>query len=181
MSRRSELSHRLSYVLRHDPASVGLTLDGAGWVDVTHLLEALRAVGVDCDRAGLLDVVAASSKQRFTLDPITDRLRAAQGHSIPVDLGLEAAAPPATLYHGTTEAAWEQIEDTGLTKQARQHVHLSPDRDTAQVVAGRRRGPVIILQIDAARMAADGHVFFVSDNGVWLTDAVPARYLSLAG
>lgn len=169
------ISKRMSKVLRHDPGRAGLTLDPAGWVSVADFLDALHL-----DRATLAEVVADSDKQRFALrrDPDgTEWIRANQGHSVPVELGLAPTAPPPLLYHGTGRVAAESIRATGINKGGRHHVHLSVDRPTAQRVGDRRAGATIILTVDAAAMAADGHVFYRSDNGVWLTDEVPAGYL----
>ena len=166
-------------MLRHAPDSVGLTLDEAGWVRVDDLLSALRAHGLTLTREQLAETVATSDKQRFAFDPAGERIRANQGHSIPVDLGLSARTPPAVLFHGTVAAALPGIRTHGLSRRGRHHVHLSPDVETARTV-GRRRGRPVVLRVDAAAMAADGVPFYRSANGVWLVDAVPPRYLSEA-
>jgi putative RNA 2'-phosphotransferase len=174
------ISKRLSYVLRHRPDSVGLTLDPHGWVAVDELLAALAAHGRPLTRAELDAVVAGNDKRRFAVEAGSDgqlRIRASQGHSVEVDLGLVPTAPPAVLYHGTSAVAVPAIRDQGLRKGRRHHVHLSGDRATAQRVGARRPGDVSILTVDAAAMAADGYPFYRSANGVWLTDQVPPRYL----
>jgi hypothetical protein len=61
--------------------------------------------------------------------------------------------------------------------RGRHHVHLSVDVDPAHRVGSRRSGRVVVLTVDAEAMARDGYRFYRSDNGVWLTEAVPARYL----
>jgi putative RNA 2'-phosphotransferase len=170
-----KLSKRMSMALRHDPARVGLTLDPAGWVPVAELLAAL---GID--RADLDEVVATNDKRRFSVGLGPDgveRIRANQGHSVPVELGLTPAPPPDRLYHGTSVAVLESIRATGLNRGGRHHVHLSADEPTAHRVGARRGGAVVILTVDAASMAHDGYEFFRSDNGVWLTDEVPPGYL----
>jgi putative RNA 2'-phosphotransferase len=171
-------SKRLSYVLRHAPASIGLSLDAAGWVDVDDLLAALAAHGTPLSRAQLDDVVARNDKQRFALDPTGTRIRASQGHSVPVQLGYGTSDPPAELFHGTVERFLPAILADGLRPGNRHAVHLSADVATARRVGGRRGRPVV-LRVDAAAMAAVGATFTRSDNGVWLVDAVPARYLSV--
>lgn len=170
-------SKLLARILRHDPASVGITLDPAGWVGVETLLSALREHGYRLSRAELQQLVATSDKQRFALDPATDRIRANQGHSVAVDLGLPQAVPPDRLYHGTPERNVESILARGLHRGGRHDVHLSPDVQTARRV-GARRGRCAVLVVDAAALHADGQPFSVSANGVWLTRQVPARYLS---
>ncbi|WP_433385106.1 RNA 2'-phosphotransferase [Micromonospora sp. KLBMP9576] len=170
------LSKRMSLALRHVPARFGLVPDRAGWVPVEALCAALRI-----DRADLDPVVAGDDKQRFAVQRGADgveRIRANQGHSIPVELGLAPAVPPARLYHGTGRAALDSIRATGLHRAGRHHVHLSPDVATARRVGARRAGELVVLTVDAAAMARDGHIFYCSANGVWLTDAVPARYLT---
>ncbi len=176
----TRLSKRLSYVLRHAPASVGLTLGAGGWVAVDELLAALAAHGRPVSRTELDAAVATNDKRRFALRPGADgreQIRASQGHSVPVELGLDPTSPPAVLYHGTSAAALESIQVQGLHRRSRHHVHLSDDVGTARKVGQRRAGPVVIVTVDAAAMAADGHLFYCSDNGVWLTEHVPAHYL----
>jgi putative RNA 2'-phosphotransferase len=165
-------SKRLSYVLRHAPGSVGLTLDTAGWVPVDDLLAALG-----WSRAALDEVVAGNDKARFALDGTGTRIRASQGHSVAVDLGYQPAVPPDELFHGTVERFLPAIREQGLRPGNRHAVHLSPDVGTARRVGGRRGRPVV-LRVDAAAMAREGAVFTRSANGVWLVDAVPPRHLS---
>ncbi|MGY1845172.1 RNA 2'-phosphotransferase [Modestobacter sp. SYSU DS0875] len=165
------MSKRLSYVLRHRPDAVGLTLDAAGWADVDELLAALHLT-----RAQLDDAVARNDKQRFAVDPTGTRIRASQGHSVPVDLGYVAAVPPDELFHGTVERFLPAILAEGLGPGNRHAVHLSADVETARKV-GARRGRPVVLRVEAAAMVRDGATFTRSANGVWLVDAVPPRHL----
>ena len=84
------------------------------------------------------------------------------------------------LYHGTATRFLDSIRVTGLDKRSRHHVHLSGDFDTATKV-GARHGKVVILHVDARAMANAGHAFFRSDNGVWLTEAVPVEFIRFPG
>ncbi|GAA3062778.1 putative RNA 2'-phosphotransferase [Actinokineospora globicatena] len=174
------LSKRLSKVLRHDPGSVGVRLDSAGWVSVEELLAALAVHGTRMSRAMLERVVAENNKSRFAFDVSGTRIRASQGHTVAVELELPEATPPAVLYHGTVAAALDGIRAQGLLPMKRHHVHLSATTETATNV-GARRGKPVVLTVDAAAMGRDGHVFLVSANGVWLTAHVPVRYLDLPG
>jgi putative RNA 2'-phosphotransferase len=153
-------------------------LDANGWVPVPDFLAALRIT-----RAELDAVVAGNDKSRFAVGTGPDgveRIRASQGHSsrVAVDLDLPPAEPPAVLYHGTPAANLPSIMRDGLRPGSRHHVHLSPDTATARIVGVRRSSDVAILRIDAAAMAAAGHVFHRSANGVWLTAAVPPSHLA---
>ncbi len=171
-----QLSKFLSLVLRHQPESIGLTLDAQGWANVDALIAHSHAASTVFSRDELLQLVASSDKQRFSLSPDGQRIRAAQGHSVPVSLNLQPLQPPAVLYHGTATRFLDAIRAQGLTPQARQQVHLSADVATASRV-GQRHGKLVVLQVDALRMHGDGLAFVQADNGVWLTDAVPAQYL----
>src|SRR4051812_11958796 len=166
----------LSLILRHDPAKVGIVLDAAGWTDVAALLAALAAHGHAITRDELAEIVRTSDKQRFALSPDGTRIRANQGHSVDVELELPEATPPATLYHGTVAEFLDAIRDKGLIKGSRHHVHMSADIETAKKVGGRRGKPVVLV-VRAEAMAAAGHVFFLSANGVWLTDHVPPAFI----
>lgn len=179
-SRDRRSSKHLSLVLRHRPDSIGVELDPRGWVDVTVLLDALAAHGTVMTRADLERVVSTNDKQRFEWDHEHDRIRARQGHSVEVDLELQEQTPPHVLYHGTPRRNLDSILATGLERRGRHHVHLSPDVTTARRV-GARRGEPIVLEVDAAAMSRDGHTFWVSSNGVWLTDHVPAEHVRMAG
>lgn len=167
----------LSRILRHEPERVGITLDAAGWVRVDVLLAALAARGNRLTRAELDHVVATNNKRRFAFSEDGLSIRASQGHTVAVDLGLTAAEPPAVLFHGTATRNLASIFHEGLRPMARQDVHLSADTDTATRV-GARHGRPVVLTVDAAAMVSSGHEFRISANGVWLTDAVPPEYLS---
>ena len=173
MANDRDISKFLSYVLRHAPQEIGLTLDAGGWATIDDLLD---CAPMPLTRARLEQVVAASDKQRFALSPDASRIRANQGHSIPVDLGLTPLSPPETLYHGTHPGALDAILAEGLRPMSRHHVHLSPDVETAKKV-GARRGKPVILAVAAGEMGRSGTLFFRSLNGVWLVDHVPPTRL----
>jgi putative RNA 2'-phosphotransferase len=174
--RRVRLSKLLSLVLRHEPEAAGIRLDRGGWAAVEELVEGCRRRGRPITREELDEVVATNDKGRFAFSPDGTRIRAVQGHSVPVDLGYELRTPPEFLYHGTARRFLDGIQREGLRSGGRQHVHLSPDAETA-VKVGRRHGRPAVLRVDAGRMAREGHAFFLAENGVWLTERVSARYL----
>ena len=172
------VSKLLSLVLRHQPGALGIELDPEGWTDVTTLLGRMRARGMAVDLALLKHVVATNDKQRFAFNADYSRIRANQGHSVAVDLGLVAVEPPEYLYHGTAEASLEAILREGLRKQSRQHVHLSTDVATATRVGGRHGKPVV-LRVKSGEMHRRGDAFYRSENNVWLTDFVAPEYLEI--
>jgi putative RNA 2'-phosphotransferase len=171
------VSKYLAKYLRHEPHKIGLTLQPGGWVPVIDLLNAARKHGFFISYDDLIECVKTNDKQRYAFNESGDLIRANQGHSVKVDLQLEEQVPPETLYHGTVEWFMASILKDGLVRGKRHHVHLSRDVETATKV-GARRGKPVIITVDAGRMHRDGHRFFLSANGVWLTDAVPPSYLS---
>lgn len=172
------LSKFLSRVLRHHPEASGLTLDAQGWAEVAHLLAQARAHGVALTWETLQEIVAQNDKQRFAFSEDGTSIRANQGHSLPVDLGLEPVQPPEFLYHGTAARFVIAIQERGLLPGRRNHVHLAADEATATRVGGRHGSPVV-LKVQAGLMHAAGYRFYLSANGVWLTEHVPAQYVEI--
>ncbi|MBP1857779.1 RNA 2'-phosphotransferase [Rhizobium herbae] len=173
-----QTSKFLSYVLRHAPESIGLTLDVNGWADIADLIDKANAANQPLDIDTLHAVVTESDKKRFKISEDGKRIRAAQGHSVPVALGHAPIEPPPILYHGTATRFLDSIREKGLLAGERQQVHLSSDMLTAEKV-GQRHGKPVVLTIDAGRMFSEGISFFQADNGVWLTDTVPPAYIAI--
>lgn len=176
MRNLKSISKFMSLILRHDPGRVGIELDNEGWVEVAVLIDAMNRSGKSVDLALVQEVVKSNDKQRFTFSEDGSRIRANQGHSVSIDLKLEPQVPPEFLYHGTATKNLDSIRSEGLDKRARQHVHLSADKVTATKV-GQRHGKVVILNIRSGDMHRAGFEFFLSKNGVWLTDSVPVEYI----
>lgn len=174
----SKISKFLSLVLRHKPEEVGITLDESGWVPVKTLVKAIHTRFPEFTEEVLDDVVMTNDKKRFEFDVTGTKIRACQGHSVEVDLQLESKEPPEELYHGTLDSKINSIMMHGLLKGGRHAVHLSADRETAKTV-GERRGRPLVLTIRARDMHKDGFVFEQSTNGVWLTEHVPWKYISI--
>jgi len=172
------ISKFMSLVLRHQPGRIGLVLDAAGWADISELLAHAAAAGRAITRDQLDEVVATSDKRRFALSDDGQRIRANQGHSIDVDLGLVPQPPPLVLFHGTAWRFVDSIRLTGLERRSRHHVHLTANAATGEAV-GRRYGKPVILRIAAGQMAARGHVFFRSANDVWLVESVPPEFIEV--
>lgn len=173
-----KISRYLSKHLRHQPERIGLRLEPGGWVGVGDLLDACRRNHLSLTREELDEVVARNDKKRFSFSEDGSRIRANQGHSVEVDLELEAVTPPDTLYHGTGASSVDAILREGLHKQGRHHVHLSRDIETA-IRVGARHGRPVVFSIDTRAMSEAGYPFFVSANDVWLADSVPARFLTI--
>ncbi|MEH6762969.1 MAG: RNA 2'-phosphotransferase [Aequorivita antarctica] len=172
----THISKFLSLVLRHKPETIGIELDQNGWTDVAMLIEKANNYGIKFDSEVLNLLVQTNPKKRFAFNETFDKIRASQGHSIAVELGYTNQKPPELLFHGTDEKAVQSILDKGLERRSRQHVHLSSDIETA-IKVGQRHGKPIVFKVLAAQMYTDNFQFLISENGVWLTDMVPSKYL----
>lgn len=169
-------SRFISLVLRHQPEIIHIRLDRHGWADVDELINGVRTSRRSLTREDLERIVREDAKQRYSFSADGTKIRANQGHSIPVDLELLPRIPPNPLYHGTAARFWDSIQEKGLLKMSRQYVHLSSNVKTA-IDVGSRHGAPLVLRIDTERMVRDGHLFYLSENGVWLCEHVPADCL----
>lgn len=169
-----KISKYLSYILRHKPESIGLTLDVNGWANIDELIEKTTEIAIS--KTLINEVVKTSDKQRFIISEDQMKIRANQGHSVNIDLNLVAKEPPNILYHGTAEDSVNPIMKEGIKPNSRQYVHLSENIETAWKV-GSRHGKPVILTINCEAMFLDGYEFYLSNNGVWLTNYVPSKYI----
>ncbi len=169
----------ISLILRHRPEVIGIQLDEHGWADVSELIEGINKTQ-PFDMVMLEKIVAEDEKQRYSFNEDKTLIRANQGHSIPVDVEPEKMIPPEYLWHGTGEKSVASIKEQGLLPMSRLYVHLSPDYDTA-IKVGKRHGRPFIFKVAAKGMNDDGYDFYLSVNGVWLTKAVPPKYLIESG
>lgn len=171
----TQLSKFISLILRHKPQAIGIELDEHGWANVDELLSGISKT-MPISLEILEEIVKTDSKQRYSFNDDKTLIRANQGHSIPVDVELSEEIPPDILWHGTGEKFAASIEAQGLIPKSRLYVHLSTDRATAKTV-GSRHGRPVIFRVNAGEMSKDGFKFYLSANGVWLTKAVPVKYL----
>lgn len=171
----TNISRYISLILRHKPETIHITLDEHGWADVKQLIEGINQT-YPFNMEQLEEIVKTDQKQRYSFNKDKTKIRANQGHSVPVDVELEKVIPPDYLWHGTGQKYVSSIEKQGLLSKSRLYVHLSGDKQTALTV-GKRHGKPVIYQIDSKKMAEDGYIFYRSVNGVWLTKQVPIGYL----
>ncbi len=172
----TRLSKFISLVLRHNPEAANISLDAHGWADVKELIEGINSTGRRIDMKTLEEIVANDEKQRYSFSDNKRLIRANQGHSVPIDLELEAAVPPEYLFHGTAARFIKSIKKEGLTPKDRLYVHLSKDGETAAKV-GARHGKSVVLKIKAKALFESGQQFFLSANNVWLCKGVPPHYI----
>ncbi|MFP2240417.1 RNA 2'-phosphotransferase [Pseudescherichia vulneris] len=175
--KNTDISKFLSYVLRHQPEAIGLSLDNEGWAIISDLILCSVKEGYTLDNNLLRNIVDSSDKKRFTISDDGLRIRAAQGHStLQVNIAYTEKKPPDILYHGTASRFISAIREQGLIPLSRQYVHLSSDEDTA-IQVGQRHGKPVVLKIKTLNMYEQGFKFFQADNGVWLTDTVPYWFI----
>lgn len=175
--RKKSIGKFLSLILRHEPSKIGITLDDNGWADVEELIYKCGKHKRSFTREELDEIVETNNKKRYAYSEDGTKIRASQGHSITVDLEFESQCPPPFLYHGTADRFLSAINSEGIKKMNRQHVHLSQDKETA-INVGSRHGRVVVLTILAEKMYKEGIAFYLSANGVWLTDYIDPKYIS---
>lgn len=170
------LSKFLSLVLRHQPETINITLDENGWTDTQTLIQKINQTEFSIDFHTLKYIVDTNSKKRFAFNETCSKIRANQGHSVEVELGYISQIPPQVLFHGTGQKSVNSILETGLQKRKRHHVHLSADIEAA-IKVGQRHGKPFVFEVLAEEMFSNNYEFYLSANGVWLTDNVPVKYL----
>lgn len=175
-NKQDKLSVFISLVLRHNPDAAGIKLDEHGWANVDELITGINDTGRRIDISALEEIVATDQKQRYSFNEDRTLIRANQGHSIPVDVELKETEPPIFLYHGTAKRFLRSIDIEGLKPMSRLYVHFSNDIETALKV-GSRHGDAIALKISSKEMFDNGYKFYLSENGVWLTNNVPVKYI----
>lgn len=172
------LGRFLSKILRHSPEIIGIKTDENGWVNTQELIDGIKNTGRRFSFEKLEEIVNTNNKKRYSFNADKTKIRANQGHSIPVDVGMEIRKPPSPLYHGTSLKNLESIKRLGILRMNRLYVHLSADTETAFAVGKRHGGKTAVLVIDAAAMSRDGYVFRISQNGVWQSDDIPFKYVA---
>lgn len=173
---KDKLSIFISLILRHKPKEIGITIDEHGWAMVEDLINGINNSGRRIDMKILEEIVRTDNKQRYSFNEDKTKIRANQGHSVPVNIEFMELEPPNVLYHGTATKAIEGIKQQGIKSMSRLYVHLSKDFETAKQV-GERHGKCVVLVINAKRMYEDGIKFYLSENGVWLTEYVDPKYI----
>lgn len=168
--KNERIGKSLSYWLRHKPESIGIELDEEGWTDLQTL-----CTNTNHKLEEILEAVKHCEKKRFDIKD--GRIRAKQGHSVPLKIKYKEVSPNIPLFHGTKEQFLCQIQEYGLLPMKRHHVHLSKSKEEAKKVGDRRQGKTVVLLIDTEKMIEAGHKFYVSENEVYLTDKIPYDYI----
>lgn len=171
-NKKNNLSEFMSLILRDKPEAIGITLDEHGYGNVDELIEGINKQNYSIDFDKLKDIVNADNKQLYSFNEDFTKIRA--NHSIKVD--IKEKRPPKYLYHGTTTRFVESMHNEGIKPQSRLYVYLSNNHDTATKV-GARHGSPEVLVVEARNMYKDGYKFYLSKNGVWLTEYVPTQYI----
>lgn len=180
MSNKDSVSKFISLVLRHKPELINSKLDKFGWMNVDELIKGIQKQKPDFTMKDLEDIVTTDKKTRYKFNPNKTKIRANQGHSVDVHIEMnKPVEPPEFIYHGTSSRFMDKIREDGICSMNRLYVHLSLDKETAVSVGKRHGGNLVVLQVDVHRMIKDGYEFFISDNGVYLVDHVPFKYVTI--
>jgi putative RNA 2'-phosphotransferase len=170
--RKNNKGVQLAWLLRHDRKAFD-----SGIIDINGYRTLNDLIGHHGYSRDLIDeIVRTNNKKRFEYDESGERIRARQGHSIPVEIEMQPVANCDLLWHGTSDRFIASILKDGLKPQSRLHVHLSKDMETAESVGARHGGNLCVIKIDAKQMLLDGKQIWLSNNGVYLTDSVEPNY-----
>ena len=175
---KTQLSKTMSYILRHHPQDFGLELEIDGTVAVPDLVQALQQKFDNINKKDIEKVVQEDEKGRFSFLEKGKKIRANYGHSVEgINLDYEPIIPPSILYHGTASRFKNSILKEGLKSMNRRYTHLSETYEEAEKVGKRRDPEPVIFKVEARRTYTEGHDYFKTGKGIYLTDEVPPLYL----
>lgn len=171
-----KLSKFMSLILRHQPEKFGLNLAIDGTCKIHELITAINAQEnwSNITTENIFQVVENCPKQRYDISG--DAIKANYGHSS-LKIQYQEEIPPRTLYHGTNTKVIDRILKDGLKPMGREYVHMSVGKEFA-ALAGKRRGDLVLLAINAKEASENGIKFFYAENEVWLADYMPSNYLT---
>lgn len=166
---------QLSWLLRHDSHSfVKGLIDNCGWRSVDEIINKYHYTQELLD-----EIVKTNNKNRYEYNEDKTKIRARQGHSINVDVGLTPVTDVDELYHGTSDKFIDSIIKEGIKPMSRIYVQLSKDIETAITVGKRHGGKTVIIIVDVKRMISDGESIYISNNGIYCTKYVDPKYFNL--
>ncbi|KAJ2863916.1 tRNA 2'-phosphotransferase [Coemansia aciculifera] len=181
------LSKLLSYLLRHGAEDKGLKLRDDGSISISDLLRYQKLKSTTF--AQIQQVVETNNKKRFTLYEENEQwyIRAVQGHSIKIKepplVKFTKETMPSCIVHGTMRSKMPLIQETGLNRMTRTHIHFAKGLPSdAGIISGMRNTADAYIYIDIARAVSDGIEFYESENGVTLSKGlndsgiIPAKY-----
>jgi putative RNA 2'-phosphotransferase len=172
-----QLSKVVSHALRHEPQSYNLELDSDGWVLLSDLVSSLKRKDIVVTNDTIMQMVEQSEKKRHQI--LNGKIRANYGHSTNEKIIKASSEPPDVLYHGTLVVNLTNIFDNGILAMKRQYVHLSTDEDAAKLVASRRQGALVVIKVKAQKAFKNNISFYKEENGIWLSECIPAKYIYL--
>lgn len=179
MNKKQEekLSKFISKLLRHSGHEVGLEFDESGYCKIEDLLLYVNSQEYwnFVKEEHIEEVVKNCKKQRYTIE--SDKIKANYGHSFKTMTYFEAK-PPKILLHGTSNENAKLILNSGIKKMNRSYVHLSEGSEFA-TLAGKRKGKLSILEVEAEKAFEDGVKFYYAGNEVWLCEFVDKKYVKI--
>jgi len=179
MTRSQEKTSRaLAFFLRHRANEFKVREDG--YVSVALLLDTAEFKRKKLTLDDILRVTRGDLKRRFSMKEVngTWYVRCNQGHSRGVNVTSEALLTERTkasfmCVHGSRKSLLEKIKSEGIKKMGRKHIHLVPDSNYTEwfcVKSGRKSTRDAFIFVDTGAAMRDGIRFFVSENGVILTE-----------
>src|SRR6185437_14893174 len=146
-----------------------------GWIELNDLIDFFKdKKQVQVTIQDIQHVSDTSEKKRFEIE--NGRLRAVQGHSLPVEIEMQKITKVLRkIYHGTFVKNVDSIRKHGLKRMSRNFIHLTDNFDHL------RNNSTVLIEIDVESAMSEGIDFFKAKNGVILTKGIdgilPQKYL----
>ena len=177
---RNSLARKLALVLRHAPEKFELEMDINGWIDIKDIIRQFKKGNKRFHwlRPHHFTAIAETDpKGRYEVRGNT--IRATYGHTVEIELDLPTDNIPDALYFPCDPEQAENLLEVGISPSGRAHVHLSATiRNAAEAGHVHFKLPTI-LEVDTAQMHAAGETIWHAGVTVYLTENVPAQYLSV--
>ena len=178
---RLRLSKLTSYILRHDPKCIGLSIDKGGWIPISKLVRAIKERWIHKELYQWVTeehiIALAELDPRGRFEVRNGMIRARYGHNKALDISIEYIEDNKvkTLYHGTVKDNVKSILSYGIMPMKRKYVHLAIDVSIACEIGGRHGRNAVYIIVDAECLRREGHKVMIASKVIRLTDYVPPK------
>jgi len=178
---RNSMARKLALVLRHAPEKFDLEMDINGWIDVKDIIRQFKKRNkrrYHWLRPHHFRAISETDiKGRYELRG--NMMRATYGHTVEIELDLPTTGIPDSLFFPCSPDESDNLIEVGLKPGDRAHVHLSATIKSAAEAGRVHRSNPDIIEVDSARMVANGETIWHAGVTVFLTENVLPEYLTI--